>query len=333
MNKIALVTGVTGQLGAVFAADRLKKGDSIIGMVRRVASPNYWRLKELDILDHENLQFCSGDLTDQNSIDFIMSKYKPDYVLNAGAQSFVGASWDIPLSTMDITGNGPIRIYESVRKYVPGAKIIQCSSSEMFGHSNRQEMLTEESSFLPQSIYGVAKVAAHYAAEVYRKSYNLWISCPIMFNYEGSWRGEEFITRKITKGVAEIKLGLRDYISIGCLDACRDWNDCNNVVDAINKILEIDNPDDYIVSTSRVHSIAELCHEAFRNIGVKDWRQYIKINEKYQRKADVKYLLGSYEKIKNKTGWEPKITFEEMIKTMVIEDIKRVGKEKDNKCK
>ena len=222
-QKIGLVSGATGQDGALLSRFLVDKGYRVIGIARRSSTPSDWRLKELRLINDPNFLLASGDLSDQGSIDRIIMKHKPDEIYNLAAQSFVGASWDNPLQTQDITGVGAVRIFESAHKFVPEARIYQASSSEMFGGPNRTETLNEDSQFHPRSPYGCAKAYAHHMAINYRESYGAHISCGILFNHESEFRGLEFVTRKVTDGFARISFGMQKRIQLGCLDSVRDW--------------------------------------------------------------------------------------------------------------
>ena len=325
MSKIAVVTGVTGQDGALLSNFLLQKDYQVVGVVRRTSSPSVWRLQELGVLNNSNFCMVSGDITDQGSIDRIVSTYKPDELYNLAAQSFVGISWDQPELTMNITGLGAIKVFESVRKHNPSTKIYQASSSEMFGGAYRTELLNEESSFCPRSPYGVAKCTAHHMAKVYRESYHLFISCGILFNHESEYRGLEFVTRKITDGVAKIKLGLADSIQLGNLQTHRDWGYAKDFVEGMWLMLQHIIPRDFVLATGKEHSVEEFVKTAFEVVGIDDYKSYIAIDPKFNRPADVGFLLGDASRAKNYFNWKPKVSFEEMIKLMVEKDIKRLS--------
>jgi len=326
--KTGLVTGCTGQDGSLLSRYLLDKGYKVFGMARRTSSPTDWRLKELGVLGHANFHLCSGDLTDQISLNNIVRDTCPDEVYNLGAQSFVGVSWQSPFSTYDITGLGPIRLFEAVRaaetttgKHV---KIYQASSSEMFGGANRVELLNEDSTFHPRSPYGVAKCIAHMAAKNYRESYGMFISCGILFNHESKFRGLEFVSRKITHAVAAIKLGLENSVSLGNLDSVRDWGAAQDYVKAMWLMLQQPCADDFVVATSRAYSVKTLCEIAFGAVDL-DWTHYVFIDQKLSRPADVKHLLGDYSKAKRLLGWKPTVEFKDMITEMVTADLQRLS--------
>jgi GDPmannose 4,6-dehydratase len=314
--------GCTGQDGSLLSNFLLNKNYKVVGVARRTSSPTDWRLRELNIINHPYFILCSGDLTDQGSLERIFKKYQPDEIYNLAAQSFVGASWDCSLQTCDVTGLGAVRVFDAARNICPKAKIYQASSSEMFGGSDRREVLDEDSIFDPQSPYGAAKVFAHQMANVYRKSFNMFISCGILMNHESEYRGEQFVTRKVTKAVAEIKLGLRGKLNLHNLDSMRDWGYAGDFINAMYLMLQQSYPDDYVIATGKIHSISDLCRIAFGGADINNWEDYIEL--KGGRLADVKYLLGSYEKANHVLGWSPTVSFKDMIKIMVDKDIERI---------
>lgn len=325
--KTAFITGVNGQDGSLLAKFLLDKDYKVIGMQRRTSSPTDWRLKELGLYKNEKFITVSGDMTDQTSLDRIVCEYYPDEIYNLAAQSYVGTSWDNWESTSDITALGPVRLFEVVKRYTIGQKpkIYQASSSEMFGGANRVETLDESSVFQPRSPYGASKCYAHHMAEIYRKSYDMFISCGILFNHESAYRGQEFVTRKISIGVSKIACGLQDYIELGNLDSCRDWGAAQDYVEAMWLMLQQDSPNDFVIATGEANSIRDLLEQAFCSAGVvPDLEKYVKINKKYIRPADVGYLLGDYNKARRILGWRPKTTFGQLIFGMVQKDIKRV---------
>ena len=324
--KTAFLTGTTGQDGSLLSKLLLDKGYKVIGMMRRTSSPTTWRLKELGILDNPNFFAVSGDLTDQSSIDKIIVEYQPDEIYNLGAQSFVGASWSLAESTLNTTGLGAVRIFEVARKFVPQAKIYQASSSEMFGGANRQEIFHEQSHFEPRSPYGVAKILAHNMAKVYRESYNMFISCGILFNHESEYRGIEFVTRKISVGVAKIYLRLANSISLGSLSSARDFGYAPEYVEAMWLMLQQEKPDDFVIATNTAYTIHELLISAFNTIYIsqEEVMQYIKTDPKFIRPADVGHLRGDYKKALEKLGWQPQKITPDIMRTMVKKDIERL---------
>ncbi len=326
MKKV-LVSGATGQDGALLSDFLLKKGYEVYGMARRTSSPTDWRIIELRLYENPNFHVVSGDLTDVISLQNVLDQTRPDEVYNLGAQSYVGASWKNPLTTWDITAMGAVRLFEAVRiqeqKQGSQIKIYQASSSEMFGGERKTNLMDENEHFSPRSPYGAAKAAAHYAAKVNRESYGSFIACGILFNHESEFRGIEFVTRKVTDGVARIILGLQKKITLGCLDSIRDFGYAGDYVEAMWLMLQQEKPDDFVIATSFSHSIADLCRVAFGAVGIKDWEKYIAISTS-GRPADVKSLRGNYDKAYRTFGWEPKMSFEIMIEKMVGADLQRL---------
>lgn len=331
ISKTAVITGVTGQDGALLARNLLEKDYMVVGVVRRTSSPTDWRLRELELLDNPRFVICSGDLMDQGSIERILDSCEPSEVYNLAAQSYVGASWDQATSTFATTGLGAIHVFDAVRNVCPEARVYQASSSEMFGGANRTEKFNEESTFDPQSPYGVAKVAAHQMAKVYRKSFDMFISCGILFNHEGEYRGEEFVTRKVTKSAAEIVLSRRKTFTLGNMNAVRDWGYAADYVEAMRLMLQQDEPDDFVIATGVTRSIIDLCKEAFRCASFYthdrefefDHERYVELTD--DRPADVKHLLGDSSKARRILGWSPTTSFEDMILCMVAADIERLS--------
>jgi GDPmannose 4,6-dehydratase len=318
--KCALITGITGQDGSYLAELLLEKGYEVYGLVRRLSTPNISRIDH--ILDKINL--VEGDLTDQSSLNSAMKEVQPDEVYNLAAQSFVGISWNQPVLTGDVTGMGAVRLLESVRHFCKNARVYQASSSEMFGKV--QEMpQTENSKFYPRSPYGCAKVYAYWMCINYRESYNMHISNGILFNHESSRRGLEFVTRKITDGVARIYHDLSKELRLGNLDAKRDWGYAGDYVKAMWLMLQQEIPDDYVIATGESHSVKEFVELAFKEVGL-NWEDYVKVDPKLFRPAEVEYLVGDYSKAKRIFGWEPSIKFEELVKMMVKADVERRSK-------
>ncbi len=330
-NGVALITGVTGQDGALLSLNLLNRGYKVVGMARRTSSPTDWRLREMNLIDNPRFVLCSGDLMDQGSIERILQTHRPYEVYNLAAQSYVGASWDQVTSTFATTGMGAVHVFDAVRNVCPEARVYQASSSEMFGGANRTEKFDEESSFDPQSPYGVAKVAAHHMANVYRKSFGLFISCGILFNHEGEYRGEEFVTRKVTKSAAEIALGRRSTFTLGNMNSVRDWGYAADYVEAMRLMLQHDEPEDFVIATGVTHSIIDLCKEAFECASFYthdqefefDHERYVELTD--DRPADVKHLLGDSSKARRILGWNPTVSFENMIHNMVAADVERIS--------
>ncbi len=323
MSKSAFITGITGQDGSYLADLLLSKGYKVNGLIRRLSTPNLWRIEH--ILDDINL--IEGDMTDQTSLVKAIKMSEPDEIYNLAAQSFVGTSWTQPVLTGNINGLGVVRLLDAIYSTGNETKIYQASTSEMFGKI-KESPQNENTPFYPRSPYGVAKVYAHWICVNYRESYNMFICSGILFNHESPRRGIEFVTRKITDGVARIHLGLKKEILLGNLDAKRDWGYAKDYVYAMWLMLQQSKPDDFVVASGKNHSIRDLIQVAFKEIGIDDWEKYVKTDPKFIRPADVDILLGDSSKAKNKLGWEAKTSFEEMIKIMVQNDIKLIEAEK-----
>lgn len=318
MAKNALITGITGQDGSYLAELLYNKGYNVYGLVRRLSTPNTSRI------DHilNNIELLQGDLTDQSSLSEAMRIAQPDEVYNLAAQSFVGTSWNQPVHTGDVTGLGVVRVLEAVRHVVPHARVYQASSSEMFGKVQETPQ-TENTKFYPRSPYGVAKVYAYWTCVNYRESYDMHISNGILFNHESPRRGIEFVTRKITDSVARIYHGLESELRLGNLDAKRDWGYAGDYVDAMWRMLQQDEPGDYVIATGETHSVEEFVQEAFSIAGL-DWQKYVVVDPKFVRPAEVQLLLGDPSKAKRVLGWEPKVHFKELVKMMVEADLERL---------
>lgn len=314
----ALITGVTGQDGSYLADFLLERDYEVFGLVRRTSKPNTENIKHL--MDNPNFYILYGDLTDQGSINRAILESTPDEVYNLAAQSFVGGSWDYPVSTGDITGLGPLRILEALRQFNPKARFYQASSSEMFG--NQGGLLNEESTLAPRSPYGSAKAFAHYTTVNYRESYGMHASCGILFNHESPRRGIEFVTRKITDGVAKIKLSQQKTLKLGNIEAKRDWGDARDYVYAMWLMLQQEKPDNYVVATGQPHSIKTLLDLAFRYVDL-DWEKYVEIDKSFFRPAEINVLIGDSTKARDKLGWEPQITFQQMVRDMLDADLER----------
>ncbi len=318
MAKNALITGITGQDGSYLAELLYNKGYNVYGLVRRLSTPNTSRI------DHilNNIELLQGDLTDQSSLNEAMRISQPDEVYNLAAQSFVGTSWNQPVHTGDVTGLGVVRVLEAARHVVPDARVYQASSSEMFGKVQENPQ-TENTKFYPRSPYGVAKVYAYWTCVNYRESYDMHVSNGILFNHESPRRGIEFVTRKITDSVARIYHGLQSELRLGNLDAKRDWGYAGDYVDAMWRMLQQNEPGDYVIATGETHSVEEFVQEAFSIAGL-DWKEYVVIDPKFVRPAEVQLLLGDPSKAKRELGWEPKVHFKELVKMMVEADLERL---------
>lgn len=324
MAKKALITGITGQDGSYLAEFLLSKGYDVYGMVRRTSTVYYERIQHIQ----DNIQLIQGDLSDQTSLNSAIQQVQPDEVYNLGAQSFVPTSWNQPVFTGEITGLGVTRILDAIHSVKPDTRFYQASSSEMFGKV-REVPQTEMTPFYPRSPYGVAKVYGHWITVNYRESYDLYACSGILFNHESPRRGLEFVTRKVTFNVAKIKLGLSNELRIGNLDSQRDWGFAGDYVQAMWLMLQQDEPDDYVVATGATHSVQRLLEVAFGAVDL-DWQNYAVQDERFMRPAEVDLLVGSPAKAHSKLGWEPSVTFEEMIQMMVEADLERLRNDPDH---
>ena len=317
----ALITGVTGQDGAYLAQLLLGKGYRVVGLMRRSASSDVIgeRLRWLGIL--KDVEMVDGNLIDISSLIRILRDVQPDEVYNLAAQSFVAASWQQPLLTGTVTALGAGNVLEAVRLMRPEAKFYQASSSEMFGLIQEPQQ-SERTPFYPRSPYGVAKLYAHWMTVNYRESFGLHASSGILFNHESPLRGIEFVTRKVSDGVARIKLGLADDLSLGNLDAKRDWGHARDYVRAMHLMLQQDKPDDYVIATGQTHSIRDLCRIAFSHVGL-DYEERVKIDPRFMRPAEVDVLLGDAGKARQQLGWTPEVSLEAMVVEMVEADLAR----------
>lgn len=324
MKKRALITGITGQDGAYLAKFLLDKDYEVYGFASRRVNQSYSNLDYFGITNNINIVF--GDITDQSSINHAVKTSRPHEVYNLAAMSFVGLSWQEPIHTAQVDGMGPLYLLESIRNFAPNAKMYQASTSEMYGNNWEADFTqNENTTFRPRSPYGSAKVFAHHSTVNYRESYDLFACCGILFNHESPIRGLEFVTRKITDGVARIKHGLSDRIELGNLDARRDWGFAGDYVEAMWMMLQQETPDDYVIATGKTWSIRDLLTLAFEYADIKDWDRYIVQNPKFMRPAEVPHLKGDPSKAKNDLGWEPKTSFQDLVSMMVKEDINRLG--------
>ncbi|MDO9277480.1 MAG: GDP-mannose 4,6-dehydratase [Polaromonas sp.] len=322
-HKNALITGITGQDGAYLAKLLLDKGYQVFGLHARRSTDTLWRLRHLGIEAEVNL--LDGDLTDLSAILRGMEKSSADEVYNLGAQSFVGTSWDQPVLTANVTGVGALNVLEAVRIVNPKARFYQASTSEMFGLI-QESMQSETTPFYPRSPYGVAKLYAHWMTVNYRESFGLHASSGILFNHESPLRGIEFVTRKVTDAVARIKLGKQKELRLGNIDAKRDWGFAGDYVEAMWLMLQQDTPDDYVIATGLTTTVRDMCRIAFTHVGLKH-EDYVVIDPKFYRPAEVEVLLGNPAKAKAKLGWVAQTNLETLITMMVDADMARVGKE------
>lgn len=320
MSKTALITGVTGQDGSYLAEFLLSKGYRVVGMVRRSSSENFERIDHLK----GKIELRQGDLLDQLSLITLIDDIKPDEIYNLAAQSFVPTSWDQPVLTGEFTALGVTKMLEAVRLVNKKIKFYQASSSEMYGRV-RDVPQTEDTPFYPRSPYGVAKCYGHYITVNYRESYDIFATSGILFNHESPRRGLEFVTRKVTDGVARIKLGLSNELRMGNLDARRDWGFAGDYVKAMWMMLQHSTPDDYVIATGKTYPVKELVEVAFKAVDL-DWEKYVKIDERFIRPAEVDLLIGDPAKAKKVLGWEPEVDFYGLVKMMVDADVERLKK-------
>jgi GDPmannose 4,6-dehydratase len=319
MAKRALITGITGQDGSYLAELLLGEGYDVFGMIRRLSAPNVSRIEHL--VDRVTLK--PADLLDQLSLLRLIEDVKPDEIYNLAAMSFVPASWDQPMLTGEFNSQGVTRLLDAIRCVNPKIKFYQASSSEMFGKV-REVPQTELTPFYPRSPYGVSKVFAHYITVNYRESYDLFAVSGMLFNHESPRRGLEFVTRKVTDGVARIKLGLTDKLSIGNLDAHRDWGFAGDYVRAMYLMLQQDRPDDYVIATGVSHSVRELVEIAFARVGL-DWQKHVWQDPALLRPAEVDHLLGDSTKARKQLGWTPRVDFRQLVEMMVDADLERLS--------
>ena len=316
MKKRALITGITGMDGSHLADLLLEKGYEVFGLERRTSSRNLININH--IID--KITIISADLSDQASLLRALNQCHPHEVYNLAAQSFVQASFSMPVLTSEVTGLGVLNLLEAIRNYNKPIKFYQASSSEMFGKVQETPQ-NETTPFYPRSPYGVAKLYGYWITKNYREAYDMFNVNGILFNHESERRGIEFVTRKISDGVARIKLGLEDHITLGNLDAYRDWGYAPDYVEGMWSMLQQDNPDDYVIATGESHSIREFLDIAFNEIGIDEWDSYVKQDPKHMRPSEVDHLIGDYSKALKQLGWEPKTKFEDLVRKMVRNDI------------
>lgn len=323
MSKRALITGITGMDGSHMADFLLAKGYEVFGIERRSSVKNHSNINHIK----DKITLLNGDLTDQNSLLRALKSSEPDEVYNLAAQSFVGESWNSPEYTSDVTGLGVLRMLEAIREYKSPVRFYQASSSEMFGKMV-ENPANENTPFYPRSPYGVAKLYGHWITKNYRESYGMFNCSGILFNHESERRGIEFVTRKISMGVAKIYVNLEDKIVLGNLEAKRDWGYSPDYVEAMWLMLQQEEPDDYVVATNETRSVRDFIDDAFSIIGVSDWSQYVEQDERFMRPAEVDVLRGDYSKAEEKLGWKPKRKFMALVRKMVEHDIKLLEKRK-----
>jgi GDPmannose 4,6-dehydratase len=318
-DKKALITGITGQDGAYLAKFLLDKGYVVYGTYRRLSTPNFWRLQYLDIFEKVNL--IPADLVDAGSMVEGVKISEPDEIYHLAAQSFVGASFEQPIGTGEITGLGVTRLLEAVRQINPEIKFYQASTSELYGRGHSSS-LTENSPFQPASPYSAAKLYGYWLTRLYREGYNIFACNGILFNHESPLRGLEFVTRKISNAVAKIALEIQKELRLGNLEAKRDWGYAPEYVESMWLILQQKEPDDYVIATNEAQSVRKFTEKAFDVVGL-DWQEYVKSDKRFLRPLDVNFLQGDYSKAKKKLGWVPKVKFDKLVEIMVKEDLSR----------
>jgi GDPmannose 4,6-dehydratase len=321
VKKKAFVTGMTGQDGPYLAKLLLDKGYHVYGLIKRYSNPNLDNIKWLGI--ENDIELVTGDITDENSMNHIMRSIKPDEVYNLAAQSFVGISWELNKLTTEVNAMGPLNILNAIRTHSANSRFYQASTSEMYGNSTGGQQ-NETTPFHPRSPYGVSKLYAHWITVNFRESYSLYACSGVLFNHESPLRGREFVTRKVTDGVARIRLGLASDITLGNLDARRDWGFAGDFVEAMWLMLQQTEARDYVIATGEQHSIRELLDTAFCHVGIEDWEKHIKSDPRFKRPAELHSLCGDSQLARQLLNWQPRVSFEQMVRDMVDADLARL---------
>lgn len=324
MAKTALITGILGQDGPYLAKLLLEKGYKVYGLVRRYSNPNFSNLDYVGVT--KDINFLEGDLTDESSLYNFVKKIMPNEIYNLAAQSFVGGSWELAKMTTEVNAVGVLFLLNAIKSFSPLTRFYQASTSEMFGLGNTQGWQDENTPFHPRSPYGVSKVYAYWMTVNWRESYGLFTCNGILFNHESPIRGKQFVTRKITDGVARIKAGLQDKLALGNLDSKRDWGFAGDYVEAMHLMLQQNKPDDFVIGTGENHSVKEFVELAFKYAGFTDWEKYVVIDPRFKRPAEVPDLKARADKANKILGWKPKVKFDELVKMMVEADLKRYKK-------
>lgn len=320
MKKTAFVTGMTGQDGPYLAKLLLEKDYNVYGLVKRYSNPNLDNIKWLGI--ENDIELVTGDITDENSMNHLMRSLKPVEVYNLAAQSFVGISWDLNKLTTEVNSLGPLNILNAIKTHSPNSRFYQASTSEMFGNATANQQ-SEQTPFTPRSPYGVSKLYAHWMTVNFRESYSLYACSGVLFNHESPLRGREFVTRKVTDAVARIKLGLQETITLGNLDARRDWGFAGDFVEAMWMMLQQDEARDYVIATGEQHSIRELLDVAFNYVNISNWENLVISDPRFKRPAELYSLCGDSTRARELLGWKPKTSFKQMIEDMVNADLRR----------
>lgn len=323
MSKSALITGILGQDGPYLADFLLKKGYKVYGLIRRYSNPNFSNLDYLNVTN--KVDYVEGDMNDEASLLNLIRGLHPDEVYNLAAQSFVKASFEQAKLTTEVNSLGPLYLLNAIKFFSPTTKFYQASTSEMFGLQHTNGYQDEKTPFHPRSPYGVSKVYAYWITVNYRESYGLFTCNGILFNHESPIRGIQFVTRKITDGVAKIKLGLVKELRLGNLEAKRDWGFADDYVEAMYLMMQQKNPDDYVIGTGESHSVREFVEIAFKSIGIADWKKYVVIDPQFKRPAEVPNLKAKADKARKNLGWKPKVEFDKLVEIMVKADLKRYG--------
>lgn len=321
MKPTAFVTGMTGQDGPYLAKLLLDKGYRVYGLIKRYSNPNLDNIRWLGI--ENDVELVTGDITDENSMNHLMRSLKPKEVYNLAAQSFVGISWDLNKLTTEVNCMGPLNILNAIKTHSPNSKFYQASTSEMFGNATTAQQ-NESTPFTPRSPYGVSKLYAHWMTVNFRESYSLYACSGVLFNHESPLRGREFVTRKVTDAVARIKLGLADSVTLGNLDARRDWGFAGDFVEAMWLMLQQHEAKDYVIATGHTHTIGDLCQVAFEHAGIVNWQPLVQSDPRFKRPAELYSLCGDSSKARQELAWQPKTTFEQMICNMVDADLARL---------
>jgi GDPmannose 4,6-dehydratase len=321
MKKTAFVTGMTGQDGPYLAKLLVEKGYQVYGLVKRYSNPNLDNIKWLGI--ENDIELVTGDITDENSMNHLIRSLQPKEFYNLAAQSFVGISWDLNKLTTEVNSMGPLNILNAIKTHSPNTKFYQASTSEMFGNATTP-MQNELTPFTPRSPYGVSKLYSHWMTVNFRESYSLYACSGVLFNHESPLRGREFVTRKVTDAVARIKLGLQQDVTLGNLDARRDWGFAGDFVEAMWLMLQQEEARDYIIGTGQQNTIGELCQIAFEHVGISNWQPLVKSDPRFKRPAELYSLCGDSTKAQELLGWKPKTTFKQMICDMVDADLARL---------
>lgn len=322
MVKRALITGILGQDGPYLAKTLLSKGYKVYGLIRRYSNPNFENLDYLGVTD--KVDYIEADMTDESSLINVIKAIRPDEVYNLAAQSFVGDSWQMAKLTTEVNALGVLYLLNAIKLFSPTTNFYQASTSEMFGLGNTDGYQNEQTPFHPRSPYGIAKVYAHWMTVNFRESYGLFTCSGILFNHESPIRGIQFVTRKITDGVAKIKYGLATKLNLGNLEAKRDWGFAGDYAEVMYLMLQQDKPDDFVVGTGQNHSVRDFVELAFQFVGIPDWKKYVVIDPRFKRPAEVPALKAKADKARKVLGWKPTVNFKELVKMMVEADLKRV---------